>query len=64
MIGKRFFIFFISLYHQPTSAQMRRLIISLALETAKTELKKRQGPTFKYEAMPGNRAPALDYHKK
>jgi len=36
----------------------------LALETAKAELKKRQGPSFKYEAMLGNRAPALDYRKK
>jgi aminobenzoyl-glutamate utilization protein B len=35
-----------------------------ALQSAQTELKQRQGPTFKYETMPGNRAPALDYRKK
>ena len=34
------------------------------LTTAKDELKKRQGPAFKYEAMLGNREPALDYRKK
>ena len=35
-----------------------------SLTTARQELKKRQGPDFKYEAMLGNRAPALDYRKK
>lgn len=35
-----------------------------ALKAARTELKERQGPSFKYEAMLGNRAPALDYRKK
>jgi len=34
------------------------------ITSAKEELKKRQGPGFKYEAMLGNRAPALDYRKK
>ncbi|TWW02153.1 amidohydrolase [Chitinophaga pinensis] len=34
------------------------------LTTAKEELKTRQGPAFKYEAMLGNREPALDYRKK
>lgn len=36
----------------------------VALQSAKEELKKRQGPAFKYEAMLGDRAPALDYRKK
>lgn len=35
-----------------------------SLITAKQELKRRQGPDFRYEAMLGNRAPALDYRKK
>lgn len=35
-----------------------------SLTAAKQELKRRQGPDFKYEAMLGNRAPALDYRKK
>ncbi|HJT72926.1 MAG TPA: amidohydrolase [Chitinophaga sp.] len=35
-----------------------------ALRAAKAELKQRQGPSFRYEAMLGNRAPALDYRKK
>ncbi|GAA3921531.1 amidohydrolase [Chitinophaga oryziterrae] len=35
-----------------------------SLTAAKQELKQRQGPGFKYEAMLGNRAPALDYRKK
>jgi aminobenzoyl-glutamate utilization protein B len=35
-----------------------------SLTAAKQELKKRQGPDFKYEAMLGDRAPALDYRKK
>jgi aminobenzoyl-glutamate utilization protein B len=34
------------------------------LQAAKAELKNRQGPSFKYEAILGNRAPALDYRKK
>lgn len=36
----------------------------VVLTTAKEELKTRQGPAFKYEAMLGNREPALDYRKK
>jgi aminobenzoyl-glutamate utilization protein B len=35
-----------------------------SLTAAKQELKQRQGPDFKYEAMLGNRTPALDYRKK